>query len=173
MAAGAAGAAAVAPACAAEGAEAGVVSTLASAGAAIWPGGSANRVNLRAMRDEQPALRLTRTKGSSMAEEVLTLTSGVPEDVSTATDTTDRGRGTSPTVTSAARHSGGASPVSRRRPTTKSSEAPRTALDCARPKPQDHASRLKSPNDKAQIKGSGERFRRLNAKEETWKMICQ
>ena len=108
-----------------------------------------------------------------MADTVRTLTRGTPEAVSMATDTAERGRGTSPTVTSADRHSGGASPASRRRPTTKSSEAPSTALDCARPNPQDQTSWDSSPIAKAQKTGSGERFRRLNAKEETWKMICQ
>ena len=64
-----------------------------------------------------------------MATDVLTLTEGVLDAESTTTDTAERGSGMSPTVTSAVRHSGGASPGSKRRPTAKSSATPNTALD--------------------------------------------
>lgn len=119
---------------------AGPASALASAGAARCPGGSASRVKRRVTRDAHPALRFTDTRGSSIASVVLTRTEGAAEVASSRTDTADRGSGMSPTVTSAVKHSGGASPASNRSPTPKSRGTPRTALDCARPKPQARAS---------------------------------
>ena len=76
-----------------------------------------------------------------MAWDVRTRTNGVGEVTSSTADTVERGSGMSPTVTSTARHSGGASPCSRRSATLKSSGTPKTALVCARPKPQAPASR--------------------------------
>ena len=125
----------------------GEASTLGSPAAARWPGGSANRVNLRVARDAHPALSCTVTRGSSMATVVLTRNTGPLAAVSSATKTADRGTGISPTETSADRHSGAASAASRRRPTPKSSGKPSTALACALPKP--HAQTPPGPASRA------------------------
>ena len=123
------------------GAAAATASALTNAGEAMWPGGSASSVKRRVTRELQPALRFTCTSGSSIACEVRTRTRGVGEVVSSTADTAERGRGMSPTVTSTLRHSGGASPGSRRNATLKSNGTPSTAEVCARPKPQAPASR--------------------------------
>lgn len=88
------------------------------------------------MREVQPALICTVTRGSSTATRVLTRIAGTPPRASRAEDTADLGTGISPTVTSADTQSGKDSPASSLRPTLKSSGAPNTTLACALPKPQ-------------------------------------
>lgn len=150
------------------GATAATASALTNAGEAMWPGGSASSVKRRVTRELQPALRFTCTSGSSIACEVRTRTRGVGEVVSSTADTAERGRGMSPTVTSTLRHSGGASPGSRRNATLKSNGTPSTAEVCARPKPQAPASRGSvAPRAMTVTMYSGDRFKWRSPKELT------
>jgi len=101
-----------------------------------------------------------------MACDVRTRTEGVGEVLSSTADTAERGSGMSPTVTSTLKHSGGASPWSRRNATLKSSGTPKTALVCALPKPQAPASRgSDAPRAMTEMMNSGDRFRWRSPKE--------
>jgi hypothetical protein len=129
------------------------------------PGGSAKSVNRREALEAQPAVSLTATTGSSIATVVLTLTAGPPGKASSETYTADRGTGMSPAETSADRHSGAGSDGSSLSATLKSSGRPRTALDCAFPKPHARASSTTATRATADKMDSADRLRGKDPRE--------